>query len=287
VTEETAEGGDRGGTLYVVATPIGNLGDITLRALEVLRSVSLIAAEDTRLTRRLCDRHDIGTPLVSYHAHSDPARTRELLARLEAGADVALVTDAGTPLVSDPGEELVGRRIDAGGAVVPIPGASAALAALVASGIPAARWCFEGFLPRKGRERSERLERIAADERASIIYEAPGRIAGTLRDLAAECGQDRRAALCRELTKRFEEVRRGTLGELEASVAERPPRGEITLVVAGWVSGPTGVDGPDLEAARQRVAALVEGGMRRPHAARQVAAETGLPRRDLFSVRDG
>jgi 16S rRNA (cytidine1402-2'-O)-methyltransferase len=266
-----------------VATPIGNLGDVTLRALEVLRSVSVVAAEDTRLTRRLCDRHGIDTPLVSFHAHSDPARTRELLVRLEAGEDVALVTDAGTPLVSDPGEELVGRWIDGGGAVVPVPGASAVLAALVAGGIPAPRWCFEGFLPRKGRERSERLARIAADERATIVYEAPGRVAGTLRDLAAACGPDRPAALCRELTKRFEEVRRGTLAELQAGVAERPARGEITLVVAGAVAGGERRPSVGLDEARQRVDALVGEGMRRAHAARQVAAETGLPRRDLFA----
>src|SRR5262245_23810093 len=156
--------------LYVVATPIGNLGDITLRALEVLRSVAVVAAEDTRLTRRLWERHGLATPLVSYHAHSDSARTRELLARLSSGEDVALVSDAGTPLVSDPGEDLVARWVAAGGSVVPIPGASAVLAALVAAGIPAPRWTFEGFLPRRGRERAARLARIAADERATVLF---------------------------------------------------------------------------------------------------------------------
>jgi 16S rRNA (cytidine1402-2'-O)-methyltransferase len=273
--------------LYVVATPIGNLGDITLRALEVLRGVSIIAAEDTRLTRRLCDRHGIDTLLMSYHAHSDPARVRDLLARLEAGEDIAIVSDAGTPLVSDPGQELVSRWIEAGGAVVPIPGASAALAALVASGIPAPRWCFEGFLPRKGRERSERLARLAGDERATIVYEAPGRIGATLRDLVDACGPDRRAALCRELTKRFEEVRRGTLGELLTTLAERPARGELTLVIAGRANDVAGHEASDLEAARLRVGTLVEAGMRRTQAARQVAAETGLPRRDLFDPGGG
>ena len=278
------------GTLYVVATPIGNLGDITLRALEVLRSVAVVAAEDTRLTRRLWARHGIETPLVSFHAHSDSARTRELLARLAAGDDVALVTDAGTPLVSDPGDDLVARWTGEGGVVVPIPGPSAVLAALVASGISAPRWTFEGFLPRKGRERRDRLARIAADERATVLFEAPGRTAATLRDLAAACGDERRAALCRELTKRHEEVRRGTLAELSAAADARPLRGEVTLVVAGATSAPDETAPADragsLAAGRARVAALVAGGMRRPEAARQVAAETGLPRRELFAIDD-
>ena len=278
------------GTLYVVATPIGNLGDITLRALEVLGSVAVVAAEDTRLTRRLWARHGIETPLISYHAHSDSARTRELLARLAAGDDVALVTDAGTPLVSDPGEDLVARWAGDGGVVVPIPGPSAVLAALVASGISAPRWSFEGFLPRKGRERRERLARIAADERATVLFEAPGRTAGTLRDLAAACGGDRRAALCRELTKRHEEIRRGSLGELCTAVDERPVRGEVTLVVAGKTTPPD-EEAPaeradSLAAGRRRVTDLVAGGMRRSEAAREVAVETGLPRRELFAMED-
>ena len=250
--------------------------------------MALVAAEDTRLTRRLWARHGIETPLVSFHAHSDSARTRELLARLAAGDDVALVTDAGTPLVSDPGEDLVARWAGEGGIVVPIPGPSAVLAALVASGIPAPRWSFEGFLPRKGRERRERLARIAADERASVLFEAPGRTAGTLRDLAAACGGDRRAALCRELTKRHEEIRRGSLGELCTAVDEKPVRGEVTLVIAGKTTPPD-EEAPaeradSLAAGRRRVSALVAGGMRRSEAARQVAAETGLPRRELFAV---
>ncbi len=166
-----------GGTLYVVATPIGNLGDVTLRALDVLRSVPLVAAEDTRLTRRLWARHDIATRLGHYHARSGPGQRDELLAHLASGADLALVSDAGTPLVSDPGAELVVAWAARDGSVVPIPGASAALAALVASGLPAARWAFEGFLPRRGEERRARLQSICADERATIIFEAPGRAA--------------------------------------------------------------------------------------------------------------
>ena len=282
------------GTLYVVATPIGNLGDITLRAIEVLRAVAVVAAEDTRLTRRLWARHAIGTPLLSYHARSPQSRHDLLLSRLGGGDDVALVSDAGTPLVSDPGAELVAAWAARGGRVVPIPGASAVLSALVASGLPAARWGFEGFLPRRGRERRERLARIAADERATVLFEAPGRTARTLKDLAAACGADRAAAVCRELTKLHEEVRRGVLGELAANALADPPRGEVTIVVAGAQAGFEPADGPAakteeqagaaLADARARVDALVADGQSRSSAARQVAHETGLPRRELFSA---
>jgi 16S rRNA (cytidine1402-2'-O)-methyltransferase len=276
-----ADDGGSGGTLYVVATPIGNLGDITLRAIEVLRGVAVVAAEDTRVTRKLWSRFEIETPLLSYHAHSHDRRTDELVERLAAGEDVAVVTDAGTPLVSDPGEVLVGAWLARGGRVVPVPGASAVLAALVASGIPAPRWGFDGFLPRKGRERAERLARIAADERATVLFESPGRTAGTLRDLAASCGGERRAALARELTKLHEEVRRGSLAELAEGVEATPVKGEVVIVVAG-------ADEPEageisLEDGRARVERLVAGGMRRSAAARMVAEETGLPRRELFA----
>ncbi len=291
-----------GGTLYVVATPIGNLGDITLRALDLLRSVPLVAAEDTRMTRRLWLRHGLATPLVSYHARNAVRREPELLDHLGRGFDLALVSDAGTPLVSDPGEGLVARWAAAGGRVVPIPGPSAVLAALVASGIPAPRWGFEGFLPRGGRERRDRLARIAHDERATVLFEAPGRVAATLRDLAAVCGEARRAALCRELTKRHEEIWRATLGELAERAAAEPPRGEVTIVVAGREAAGDHASGserardeeerragppPDLAAARARVASLVAAGRQRPAAARQVAAETGLPRRELFRHASG
>jgi 16S rRNA (cytidine1402-2'-O)-methyltransferase len=177
-----------GGTLYVVATPIGNLGDITFRALEVLRDVPLIAAEDTRLTRRLLERYEVTTRSVSFHARSEPARLDGLLSHLRGGADLALVTDAGTPAVSDPGADLVAAWADEGGRVVPIPGPSAVLAAVAASGVAGPRWAFEGFLPRSGRERRERIAAIAADLRGTVLFEAPGRVAATLRDLAAACG---------------------------------------------------------------------------------------------------
>jgi 16S rRNA (cytidine1402-2'-O)-methyltransferase len=276
------EGGH--GTLYVVATPIGNLGDITLRALDVLRDVAVVAAEDTRVTRKLWARFEIETPLVSYHAHSDDRRTAQLIERLQGGDDVALVTDAGTPLVSDPGEVLVGAWIAQGGTVVPLPGASAVLAALVASGVPAARWGFEGFLPRKGRERAERLARIARDDRATVLFEAHGRTAATLRDLAAACGADRRAAVARELTKLHEEVRRGTLAELGEDATTRPTRGEVVIVVAGATA--EDVAEVSLEAGRARVERLVAEGVKRSAAAKMVAQETGLPRRELFVVSD-
>ena len=271
------------GTLYVVATPIGNMGDITLRALEVLKSVPLVAAEDTRMTRRLWARFDIDTRLTAYHARSGPARERELLEHLAAGKDLALVTDAGTPLVSDPGNELVSAWIARGGRVVSIPGASAVLAALVASGLPAARWTFCGFLARRGRERRELIERIATDERTSILFEAPGRAAATLAELAARCGAERSAALCRELTKLHEEIWRGPLGELAARATENAPRGEVTIVVSG---APPEQSVEPTESAladgRAQVDRLVGEGWSRSSAAREVAQHTGLPRRELF-----
>lgn len=287
-----------GGTLYVVATPIGNLGDITLRALEVLRAVPLIAAEDTRITRRLLARHEVTTPTTSYHAQSPDAKGRELLAHLGSGADLALVTDAGTPVVSDPGEGLISAWAATGGRVVPIPGASAVLAAVSAAGLAGPRWSFEGFLPRSGRERRERLAGIAADERGSVVFEAPGRTAATLRDLAAACGPDRPGAVCRELTKIHEQVVRGPLAELADLAADGtiPARGEVVLVI-GWVSHRPGdatgsradpvIAADALAAAQAAVQRLVESGVARGEAARRVSAETGLPRRGLYVTEDG
>lgn len=279
----------RGGTLYVVATPIGNLADVTLRALEVLRSVPLIAAEDTRVSRRLLERHGIAARAVSYHARSGPARERELLDHLAGGADLALVTDAGTPAVSDPGEGLVAAWARLAGSVVAIPGASAVLAAVVSSGVAGPRWSFEGFLPRSGRDRRQRVARIAADGRGSVLFEAPGRLAATLGDLAAACGPDRPGAVCRELTKLHEQVVRAALGELAALAADGtiPARGEAVIVVGAWDGGAPA--GPDPEApeagladARAEVERLVAGGLARGEAARRVSAATGLPRRALY-----
>jgi 16S rRNA (cytidine1402-2'-O)-methyltransferase len=275
-----------GGRLFVVATPIGNLADVTLRALEVLAAVPLVAAEDTRLTRRLFARHGISTRLVSYHERNAAGREPELLAHLAAGADLALVTDAGTPMVSDPGLGLVHAWTSRGGTVVPVPGASAALAALVASGLASPRWSFEGFLPRSGAERRRRLARIAQDDRAVIIFEAPGRVVDTLADLAAVC-PGRPAAVCRELTKIHEEIIRGDLSELalRASSGELVIRGEFVIVVGSpRVGAPTGPAESDLAAARAEVEQLVSTGVARGDAARQVSASRGIPRRQLYGA---
>ena len=293
----SASGDPAGGRLYVVATPIGNLGDVTLRALEVLRSVPLIAAEDTRLSRRLLERNGIETRTISYHARSGSGRLAQLLDHLRSGADLALVTDAGTPLVSDPGAELVATWAAEGGTVVPIPGASSVLAALVASGLAGPRWSFEGFLPRSGRERRERIARIAADERTTVLFEAPNRVAATLGDLAMACGVDRPAAVCRELTKLHEEVVRGGLGVLAelARDGELTLRGEFAIVVGerrGAIRGddspgsPTDAAAEAVTAALVEVDRLVEAGTSRGAAAKQVAASTGIPRRRLYEAPD-
>ncbi len=278
------------GTLYVVATPIGNLGDVTLRALEILRAVPLIAAEDTRLTHRLLDRHGVTTRTTSYHARSAKGRADALLEHLRGGDDLALVTDAGTPAVSDPGGELVSAWVGEGGTVVPVPGASAVLAAVVGSGVAGPRWAFEGFLPRSGRERRERLARVAADDRATVIFEAPGRVAATLADLVTACGANRMGAVCRELTKLHETIERGPLGELAAAAADGriPPRGEFALVVGDWAGArpPVAleVEADALGGARTEVERLVADGIGRGEAARRVAAATGLPRRRLYGA---
>jgi len=276
-----------GGTLYVVATPIGNLGDVTFRAIEVLKAVPLIAAEDTRITRRLLARYEITTRSVSYHAQSGPARERELLEHLSGGADLALVTDAGTPVVSDPGEGLVAAWAAAGGTVVAIPGASAVLAAVASSGAAGPRWSFEGFIARSGRERKASLAAIAADERGTVLFEAPTRLAATLRDLVGACGADRAGAVCRELTKLHEQIVRGSLAELATAAADGtiPAKGEIVIVV-GWGRGAAHEAKPEgaLEAARAEVERRVAAGTARGEAAKRVAAATGIPRRNLYGA---
>ena len=279
------------GRLFVVATPIGNLSDVTLRAIEVLREVPLIAAEDTRLTHRLLARHGISTRMISYHARSTPGRLEELLVHLRGGADLALVTDAGTPSVSDPGEDLVAAWGREGGTVVPIPGASAVMAVVAATGVAGPRWAFEGFLPRSGRDRRERLARIAADDRGTVIYEAPGRVAATLVDLAGACGSERPGAIGRELTKLHEEIVRGTLGELadRARSGELTLRGEFALVVGAQPERSTLDVARDTDpaAALADVERLVAAGTPRGEAARQVSAATGIPRRKLYAAPPG
>ncbi|MDI7247753.1 MAG: 16S rRNA (cytidine(1402)-2'-O)-methyltransferase [Bacillota bacterium] len=219
------------GTLYVCATPIGNLEDITMRALRVLREVDLVAAEDTRHTRKLLAHYDIPAKMVSYHEHNERSRAPEIIEVLLGGGSVALVTDAGTPVVSDPGAHLVGEAVAKGIPVVPVPGASAALAALVVSGFSTDEFTFVGFLPRKGKERREALERLAEEKRVVVLYESPYRVARTLADIAAAIGAERGVAVARELTKVHEEVVRGALGEVAALFAARTVKGEVTIVL--------------------------------------------------------
>jgi 16S rRNA (cytidine1402-2'-O)-methyltransferase len=281
---------DERGTLFVVATPIGNLGDVTIRALETLRAVPLIAAEDTRIARRLLARYDIGTRLTSFHAQSGAGRIAALLGHLRGGADLAIVTDAGTPAISDPGDELVGAWTAEGGRVIPIPGPSAVLAAVAATAVAGPRWTFEGFLPRTGRERRERLARIAGDDHGAVIFEAPTRLAGTLRDLVATCGAERGAAVCRELTKLHEQIVRASLEDLLAAVTsgEIPKRGEVVIVIAPSNATTPTRDGQSVALAdgRAQVDGLVAGGLARSEAARRVAAATGLSRRTLYRSAD-
>jgi 16S rRNA (cytidine1402-2'-O)-methyltransferase len=264
------------GSLFVVATPIGNLEDVTLRALRVLREADLLLAEDTRRTRKLLDRHGIAARSVSLHAHNEAARTRRALEVLGQGRSVALVSDAGTPLVSDPGERLVAAAAAAGHAVVPVPGASALLAALSVSGLPAAPFTFVGFLPRQAGPRDALLERLRGAPETLVLFEAPQRLAATLRRLAEALG-DRRAVVARELTKRHEELVRGRLSELAAHFAEGA-RGECTLVVAG-AEPPPRPEAADLDEAIR--AALAAGESTREIAARM--ARAGYRRRDVYA----
>ena len=267
---------DAGATVYVVATPIGNLEDLSARAQRVLAEVALIACEDTRHTALLCQRYGITTPRVSLHAHNEARRVPELLERLARGESLALVSDAGTPLISDPGERLVRAALEAGFAVVPVPGPSAVLAALVASGFATRCFAFAGFLPRKGAERARSLAALAGFPGTLIVFEAPNRVARTLADLHAALGP-RRAALARELTKRHETVLRGRLGEL--SLQEL--RGELTIVVEGPSDeAPPAALLVDADAAADR---LLAAGLSARDAARCLAADLGLAKRDAYA----
>ncbi|HEY2845341.1 MAG TPA: 16S rRNA (cytidine(1402)-2'-O)-methyltransferase [Bryobacteraceae bacterium] len=270
------------GSLYLVATPIGNLEDITLRALRVLREADVIACEDTRQTGKLLAHFDIAKPTVSYHEHNEAARTAELLARLEAGAQVALVSDAGTPLISDPGYRLVTAAIAAGIAVVPVPGASAVLSALAAAGLPTDAFRFCGFLPVKSTQRRKALELLRAETCTLIFYEAPHRILDTLADITALLG-DRPVAVARELTKFYEEFLRGTAEQVRAQLAARPSvKGEITLLI-GKGSSPVVPENSIEDAVRE----LEEKGVARMDAIKQVARERGLSKRDVYKTISG
>jgi 16S rRNA (cytidine1402-2'-O)-methyltransferase len=223
----------KAGTLFLVSTPIGNLGDMSHRAVEVLSSAALVIAEDTRHSRRLLDHYKIGTPLSSYHEHNEAKETPRLVARLQAGDSIALISDAGTPLISDPGSRLVAAAVEAGVPVVPIPGPSAVMAALVASGMSLERFTFYGFLPRKGKERTETIGDVVASRATSVLFEAPTRVGATLDALVEAGAGERRAVVARELTKQFEEFKRGTIAELSRIYKDADPRGEVVLVIEG------------------------------------------------------
>lgn len=273
-----SEGADRAPPgLYVVATPIGNLGDITLRALRLLEQADTIACEDTRVSARLLTHFGLRAPLLAYHDHNAARVRPELLRRLLAGQRVALISDAGTPLISDPGFRLVREAVDRGVAVTTLPGASAPLAALVLSGLPCDRFYFGGFLPRTQAARRDALGRIANVPASLVFLESPRRLASSLGDMVSVLGPQREAAVARELTKRFEEVRRGPLARLaDRYAAEGPPKGEVVVVV-----GPPGETAPaaaDLEALLRR--ALGSGSLKEAVAA--VAAMTGAPRREVY-----
>ena len=276
--------GEGAGILYVVSTPIGNMGDFSFRAIETLRAVSLVLAEDTRHSRPLLQKHDIDTKLASLHEHNEAKSVGAIVEKLEGGESIALISDAGTPLLSDPGERLVRAAVEAGIRVVPIPGASALLAALVGSGLPTERFVFHGFPARKGRERTELFDEVASSRMTSVLYEAPGRVADTLRELAARA-PGRATVVARELTKQFEEFRRGTLEALAAYYDETPPRGEVVIMIAG--ASPTTPDESVLRAeaealrarglsVRDTVAELVKGGAPRNLAYRLVTGDQKL-----------
>jgi 16S rRNA (cytidine1402-2'-O)-methyltransferase len=270
------------GTLYVVATPLGNLGDLTRRAEEVLRTVPVVAAEDTRRTRGLLSHLGASPQLLSFHQHSPARRTEALLEILDAGRDVALVTDAGTPAISDPGAELVAAVRGRGAPVVPIPGPSAVATALSVAGLGGDRYLFLGFVPRKGSERRRLLERAAGDEWPTVFFEAPPRLAALLRDLAALAGGGRPAVVTRELTKLHEEVRAGTLDELAAHFEAVEPRGELTIVLAG-AEAP--VEPPDrTEEAATLAQSLLAEGRTRKEVVRHLADSLGLPRNDAYRL---
>ena len=265
--------------MFIVATPIGNLGDMTQRGIETLRAADLVLAEDTRKTRVLLDHFGIKVRLSAAHAHNEARTIPVVLEELSRGAKVAVVTDAGTPLISDPGSRLVQAVRSAGYRVSPIPGASALTAALSAAGLDTTRFTFFGFLPRSGRERQETIAQLSALPHTAVIYESPVRVSGTLRDLAAAGQSDRHCVVARELTKVFEEFREGTVEEVGAYYAETPPRGEVVILLSG--AEPKSFNEEEL---RIRVKALREAGMSARDAAAQVSSETGVSRNAVYRM---
>ena len=276
MTEHQAEPG----TLYIVSTPIGNMGDFSFRAVETLREVSAVLAEDTRHTVHLLQRYGVTTSLVPYHEHNEAKTTPQLVARLLGGESLALVSDAGTPLLSDPGARLVRAAIAAGVRVSPVPGASALLSALVVAGLDAERFTFYGFLARRGRERSAAVSEIVALHHTAVLYEAPSRVADTLAELASAGASDRTGVVARELTKQFEEARRGTLAELAAYYDDTPPRGEVVIVIAG-ATAPQGASEDQL---RARAAELRADGRSARDIAATLVAELGASRNVAYRI---
>ena len=271
------------GRLYLCATPIGNLGDITYRAVEMLRTADLIAAEDTRHTRGLLAHYDIHTPMTSYHEHNKDAKGPELIARMQAGETIVCVSDAGLPGIADPGGDLVRCAVAAGISVTPLPGANAALSALICAGLPLEGFTFVGFLPRKEKKRREVLARVAAYPETLIFYEAPHRLRETL-DALTEClGRERQACAARELTKKFEEFRRAPLGELSDYYRENEPRGEFVIVVAGADENVAANDGEEMSLT-ERYAAHIAAGLDKKEAMRRTAQERGISRRDVYQA---
>lgn len=270
------------GTLVLVATPIGNLGDLSPRAMRALAEADVVACEDTRRTRQLLAHAGIpaGHRLVTVNDHTEAAQVRALLGRLDAGERVAMVTDAGMPAVSDPGERLVAAAAAAGHRVEVVPGPSATLAALVVSGLPTGRFCFEGFLPRKSRARAERLAELAVERRTTVLFEAPHRVRQTVADLAAALDPLRQVAVARELTKAFEEVWRGSLADAAAHLAATEPRGEYVLVLAG-VPAPEPAGPEEVERALR---ARLDAGADKRSAISEVASELGVPKRQVYKA---
>jgi len=269
------------GTLYVVATPLGNLGDLSPRAAETLKRVSAVAAEDTRHSKPLLHHAGSQAELLSFHAHSSERALERILRILSEGRDVALITDAGTPAISDPGVELVAAARERGIPIVTIPGPTAVAASLSVSGIGGDRYLFLGFLPRKGSDRRRLLSTVASSEWTVVLFEAPNRVAQLLTDLAEACGADRPASVSRELTKVFEETRSGTLQELSEHYAEAPARGEVTVVVAG--TGKERAKEPPVDPAARAKALLAEG-LSRKDAANRLAEETGISRNTAYRL---
>jgi 16S rRNA (cytidine1402-2'-O)-methyltransferase len=270
------------GRLVLVATPIGNLGDLSPRAVEALKAADVIACEDTRHSRKLLDHAGIRPKrLLAVHAHNEAESAARLVDEIRtAGITVAFITDAGTPGISDPGERLVAAAVEAGVAVELVPGPSAVVAALVLSGLPTDRFCFEGFLPRKGRERAEALAAIAAEPRTTVLYEAPHRLQPTVADLRDACGGERRIAIARELTKKFEDVWRGTLAEAVDRSSTMEARGEHVLVVEGASEPPPATE-DDVDAAVRR---RLDAGLSTRDAAAEVAAALGVPKRVAYNA---